>query len=131
MQEVIINFSEMKFLVKVTIKKTQCNSLFSQYPFFPCPLLFCIVFSRLGMGGGVQEAWNSLQQSLDTFCLVFKVPCRSSPPYYSIRLHSTITKLHSSSCSVAVCSFNMSVHSSIFKKRSTSSTKILLSSFHC
>ncbi len=111
----------MKFLVKVTRKHYTM-------PFFPCPLLFCIVFSWLGVGG-VQEASNSLQQSLDTFCWVFKVPCRSSPPYYSIHLHSTITKLHSSSCSVAVVS--LCLFTCLFIPVSSRSVPQALLSFYC
>ncbi len=101
--------------------------LFSQYP---CPLLFCIVFSWLGMGGGGSRKHRihfSSRLTLSVEFLRFHVGPVRRTTVLCRRLHSTTTKLHSSSCSVA----DMSVHSSIFKKRSTSSTKFLLSSFHC
>ncbi len=113
-------------------KNTQCNSLFSQYPFFPCPLLFCIVFSWLGMGGGDRKHRIHFRSrlTLSIEFLRFHVgPVRRTAVY---ALHSTIIKLHSSSCSVAVSSLIKFFYmSSIFKKRSTSCTKFLLSSFHC
>ncbi len=114
-------------------KKPQCNSLFSQYPFFPCPL-FCIVFSWLGMGEGSRKHRIHLSSRLTLsveFVLRFHVgPVRRTTVYASTTQSQSFILLLVLQ-SVLLKFFYMFVHSSIFKKRSTSSTKFLLSSFHC
>ena len=100
--------------------------MFSQYPFFPCPLLLCIAFSSWAWARGARKHQKHFSSRLTLSIEFFKVPCRSSLLYTP--LHST-TELHSSSCSVAVSSsivlgsFYLSVLSSIFRKRFTSFTK--------
>ncbi len=108
----------MKFLVKVTIKNTQCSVNIHSFHVHCCSVLFFPGWAWAGRG--VQEAWNSLQQSLDTFCL------GSMSVQSAIRLHSTITKIHSSSCSVAVCSFTC-----LFIPVSSRSVPQALLSFYC
>ena len=80
---------------------TECNSLFSQYPFFPCPLLLCIAFSSWAWARGARKHQKHFSSRLTLSIEFFKVPCRSSLLYTP--LHST-TELLSSSCSVAVSS---------------------------
>ena len=102
--------------------------MFSQYPFFPCPLLLCIAFSSWAWARGARKHQKHFSSRLTLSIEFFKVPCRSSLLYTP--LHSN-TELHSSSCSVAVSSsivlgsFYLSVLSSIFKKRFTSFTVVL------
>ncbi len=79
------------------------------------------------MGGGSRKHPIHFSRRLTLSVAFFLVLCWSSPLYYNLRLHFTITKLHSS-CSVAVSSLSFTC---LFIPVSSRSVPQALLSFYC